>query len=229
MGAKLGSAGPAGMHPRLDRWYPAAQIRGPNENGAPAAQPRYQPGGPTAVTVTVPSRPAVVLVGPAGSPSACRVEEPDRLLRVWGMLSAAGEELHKVKLPPKAVTRLQRQLKAAIAELDQSVSPALVGELNCLTRQNRTTPATISELRIEYATLLGWTSGLVIAMLDQLQQGNPGVTGQDSAAGQVAVPVRVKLSAAADLRRRDVRRAGLAGSHRGAGQEPGVTSQRGLR
>jgi Protein of unknown function (DUF2587) len=196
MGAKLGSAGQAGMHPRLPgQWHPPAGIRGPRENGAPA-QPRYQPGRPTAVTVTVPSRPAVVLRGPAGSPSACRVEGPARLLRVWGMLSAASEELHKVKLPPRAVTRLQRQLKAAIAELEQSVSPALVGELNYLTRQNGTAPATISELRIEYATLLGWTSGLVIAMLDQLQQGNPGVTGQDSAAGQVAMPVRVKLSGA---------------------------------
>jgi len=174
MGAKLGSANAVGMPPRLPgQGHPSVGIRGPGESGAKVARPGYRPIGLTAVTV--PSRPAVVLGGPAGSPCACRVEEPDRLLRVLGMLSAASEELHKVKLPPEAVAGLQRQLKAAIAELEQSVSPALVDELDYLTRQNGTAPATASELRVEYASVLGWTGGLVIAMLDQLQRGNAGV------------------------------------------------------
>jgi proteasome activator-like protein len=182
MGAKLGPVGLADMRPGLSgRWHLPVGIRRSRESGATAAQLRRQPAGPTAVTVTVPTRPAVVLGSPTGAQGACRVEEPDRLLRVWGMLSAASEELHKVKLPPEAVARLQGQLKTAIAELGQSVSPALAGELDYLTRQNDTTPATTSELRIEYASLLGWLSGLVIAMLDQLQQGNVGGIGLDSA------------------------------------------------
>jgi hypothetical protein len=147
-------------------------------SGGQAGQSGRQPAGLT--VVRVPSRPAVVLSGPAGSASACRVEEPDRLLRVWGALSAASDELHKVKLPPEAVPRLQRQLKAAVAELRRSVSPALAGELDRLTRQDDTAPATIGQLRIEYATLLGWTGGLVIAMLDQLQQGDVDTIAQPS-------------------------------------------------
>jgi hypothetical protein len=185
--AKLGPVGLAATHPwPPSRWHRPAGIRRPGESGATAAQPRHQPAGPAVEAVTVPSRPAVALGAPVGSPCACRVEEPDRLMRVWGMLSAASEELHKVKLPPKAVGRLQRQLKAAIAELERSVSPALAGELDYLIRHDGTAPATTSELRIEYASLLGWTGGLVIAMLDQLQQDNASVTGQDGAVGQVA-------------------------------------------
>jgi hypothetical protein len=196
MDAKPGLASLADTHTWLsDQWHPPAGIRRPGES-ATAAQLGHQPAVPTAVTVTVPTRPVVVLGSPPGAPGACRVEEPDRLLRVWGMLSAASEELHKVKLPPEAVARLQRQLKTAIAELEHSVSPALAGELDYLTRQNDPTPATTSELRIEYASLLGWTSGLVIAMLDQLQEGAVGVTGQDSAASQVTMPILGRLSRA---------------------------------
>jgi proteasome activator-like protein len=211
-GAKLGSADLAAMHlPLPDQLFLPAGIRGPGHSGAVAAQPRYQPAGPTAVAVTVPSRPVVVLGGPAGSPCACRVEEPDRLLRVWGMLSAGSEELHKVTLPPRAVARLQEQLKTATAELEQSVSPALAGELDDLTRHNGTVPATLSELRVEYASLLGWTSGLVIAMLGQLQQSNAGVTGQDSAASQVTRPLPVTLCGAVQPHLVD---AGLEGAGR---------------
>ena len=170
--AKVGLAGLNVMRPWLpsQRHLPAG-YGGVGESGAAAAQPGRQPAGPTAVTATVPSRPVVMLGGPAGSPCAYRVEEPDRLLRVWGMLSAASDELHKVKLPSGAVARLQQQLKATIAELEQAISPALAGELDHLTRHG-TVPATTSELRIEYASLLGWTGGLVIAMLDRLQQDN---------------------------------------------------------
>ena len=194
MGAKLGLVSLTDRHRWLPgQWHPPAGIRRSGESGGTAAQLRYQP---TAVTVTVPTHPVVVFGGPAGASDACRVEEPDRLLRVWGMLSAASEELHKVELPPEAMARLQRQLKTATAELEQSVSPALAGELDYLTRENDTIPATTGELRIEYASLLGWTSGLVIAMLDGLHQGNVGVTGEDSAASQVTIPILGRLSRA---------------------------------
>jgi hypothetical protein len=119
--------------------------------------------------VAVPSRPAVVRDGQAGSPRDCRIEAPDRLLRVWALLSASSEELHKVSLPPAALPRLQRQLRAATAELQRSVSPTLAAELGRLVRCDG--PPTAGELRIEYASLLGWTGGLVISMLEQLEQG----------------------------------------------------------
>lgn len=99
---------------------------------------------------------------------------------MWGALSAASDELHKVKLQPGALPRLQRQLQAATAELRRPVSPALAGELDRLTHQGGIAPATTGELRIEYATLLGWTGGLVITMLDQLQQGGADTIAQPS-------------------------------------------------
>ncbi len=127
----MGSAkrDPAVPRPWLPgQWHLSAEMRGAGDNSTMAARPGYQPAGQT--VVTVPVRPAVVLGGPAGSPCACRVEEPDRLLRVWGMLSASS-----------------------------------------------------GELRIEYASLVGWASGLVIAMLDQLHGGNTGITEHDGTAG----------------------------------------------
>ncbi|MGE5291155.1 MAG: hypothetical protein ACM3ML_28945 [Micromonosporaceae bacterium] len=58
-------------------------------------------------------------------------------------------------------------LEAASAELERSVSPQLAQELHRLVRWDEAT-AGIGELRIEYASVLGWTSGLVITMLKKL-------------------------------------------------------------
>jgi len=54
----------------------------------------------------------------AGASRVCRVDAPDRVLRIWAMLASA--ELHQASLRPEAVPRLQRQLDALIAELDRS-------------------------------------------------------------------------------------------------------------
>ena len=89
-------------------------------------------------------------------------------MRVWALLNAADSELHQARLPAEAVGRLQRQLEAITAELEGAVSGELAGELDRLVRRHGTVPATVGELRVEYADLLGWTGGLVIAMLDQL-------------------------------------------------------------
>ena len=81
------------------------------------------------------------------------------------------------------------------------MSPALRGELDHLTRHDGTVPATTSELRIEYASLVGWTGGLVIviAMLDQLQQGSADIISQKGTASQDTMPILVKLSGADPL------------------------------
>ena len=90
------------------------------------------------------------------------------MLRIWALLNAADDDLHQAMLPPRAASRLQRQLEAATTELKRSVSPALASELRHLIRQVGATP-TAPELRIEYASLLGWASGLVLEILSQLE------------------------------------------------------------
>jgi len=121
-------------------------------------------------TGTIPaSTPVVVLLdGPAGTRHACRVEAPGRLLRTWFLLNAADQELHQVRPPPEAAPRLQHLLEAVRADLERSVSPALADELRHLTHWPAG-PRGLDELRVESVTLLGWTSGLVLAMLGQLE------------------------------------------------------------
>jgi len=49
------------------------------------------------------------------------------------------------------------------------VSPALADELRHLIRKRKPATPTADELRVEYASLLGWTGGLVIQMLSQIE------------------------------------------------------------
>jgi hypothetical protein len=120
------------------------------------------------------ARLAVVLGGPNGAPDACRVEAADRVMRVWALLNAADSELHQVRLPPEAVGRLQRQLEAITLQLEGAVSGELAGELDRLVRRRETAPPTVGELRIEYASLLGWVAGLVVSMLSELELASAG-------------------------------------------------------
>ncbi len=117
----------------------------------------------------LPSTPVVVVLGgPAGARRACRVEAPGRVLRMLSLLNAADEELHQVTLPPQAAPRLQHLLEAVRAELERSVSPALADELRQLTNWPAD-PQGLGELRVECVSLLGWTGGLVLGMLGQLE------------------------------------------------------------
>ncbi|HEY7147504.1 MAG TPA: proteasome activator [Streptosporangiaceae bacterium] len=117
-----------------------------------------------------PPRLAVTLGRAADASHLCRVDAPDRVLRIWAMLASADGELRQASLPPEAVARLQRQLDALIAELDRSLSPALARELHHLIGPKAAAGLTADELRVEYATLLSWTIGLVIGILTQLEQ-----------------------------------------------------------
>ena len=102
-------------------------------------------------------------------------------MRVWALLNAADSELHQVSLPTEAVGRLKRQLEAITAEVEGAVSGELAGELDRLVRRRGTAPATVGELRIEYASLLGWVGGLVIGMLSELEMASAD-TGPDGPA-----------------------------------------------
>ena len=121
--------------------------------GADKAASGKQPGGQA---VTLP-RLAVALGRSADASHICRVDAPGRVLRIWALLNDADKELHQVSLPPAAAPRLQRQLNA------------LTGELRHLIRKGQAAAPTADELRVEYASLLGWTGALVIEMLSQIE------------------------------------------------------------
>jgi proteasome activator-like protein len=126
------------------------------------------PGKPGGRAVTAP-RLAVVLGRSADASRICRVDAPGRVLRIWALLYHADDELHQASLAPAAAPRLQRQLDALTGELERSVSPELAGELRHLIRHSQAAAPTADELRVEYASLLGWTGALVIEMLSQIE------------------------------------------------------------
>lgn len=113
---------------------------------------------------------AVIIGGQPGQISECRIDNPDRVLRAWSMLNAAEQELHQASVSPGAESRLGRQLHAVAAELERSLSPALTTELERLLRFSGSELLTPAELRVEYAGVLGWTAGLVAAILRQLEE-----------------------------------------------------------
>lgn len=124
------------------------------------------PGGPAPIT----PEPHVVveLARPARAGEAYRIEAPDRVLRMWFALNAVAEERHLVGLPPQSQARVQRLLGDVSGELERSVSPALADELHHLLGWGKAGPEA-GQLRIALASLLGWTGGLVISMLSELE------------------------------------------------------------
>lgn len=132
---------------------------------APVGQPEMEP---DAEAVSAPCL-AVVMDRSADASRICRVDAPDRVLRIWALLSNAAGELHQASLRPEMTARLKRQLDALTAELEKSLSPALAGELHRIIDWDKDTELTADELRVEYATLLAWTIGLVIEILTQLE------------------------------------------------------------
>lgn len=121
-----------------------------------------RPGKDGAVT---PARRFVVIVGePSDGGSAFRIEEPDRLLRVWALLRASGEQLDSATLPPEGIPGLQRQLQAIRSELERAVSPPLAAELRRILPSHDAIPSA-GALRIECAVLLSWVGSLVVQTL----------------------------------------------------------------
>ena len=135
------------------------------KTAAPAGHPEVEP---DAEAVSAPCL-AVVMDRPTDASRICRVDAPDRVLRVWAMLSNADGELHQASLRPEITARLQRQLDALTAELEKSLSPALASELHRIIDWDKDAELTAGELRIEYAALLAWTIGLVIEILTRLE------------------------------------------------------------
>jgi len=117
--------------------------------------------------VAVPARFAVIIGKAVGDGSACRIEAPERLLRVWSLLQATYEQSDWAALPPGSVPALQRQLQAIRRELEKAVSPPLAAELRRILPPQDAAPS-VGALRTEYAVLLSWSGSLVMEILRAL-------------------------------------------------------------
>jgi len=123
---------------------------------------------------------AVILGKPADG-SACRIEAPDRLLRVWSLLQATHKQIDRAALPPEDMPRLQRQLEAIRRELENTVSPSLAAELRRIAPPWDEAPSAAG-LRIECAALTSWTSSLTMQMLSTLEAARKRPSRQSAAA-----------------------------------------------
>ena len=111
----------------------------------------------------------VALNRPETGRGASRVQAPARVLRMWTVLTATDRVLHQpAMLSPDALPRLRRSLQVVRTELAGSVSAPLAAELSSLLPPLPASPG-MDELRVECACLLGWTGGLVVAILDQVE------------------------------------------------------------
>ena len=126
------------------------------------------PGGQHGAKAAVPPCLAVVVGWGDDTSQVFRVDEPDRVLRIWALLGNAADDLRQAALPPEAIARLGRQLDAAVAEMETSLSPALTGELHRLIRPGKNAELSADELRVEYAAVLAWTAGLLTEVLSQI-------------------------------------------------------------
>jgi hypothetical protein len=108
-----------------------------------------------------------VIVGKPADGSACRIEAPGRLLRVWPLLQATHEQIDQAALPPEGIPRLQRQLQAIRRELESTVSPSLAAELRRIAPPREEAPRAAG-LQIECAVFTSWTGSLTMQMLSTL-------------------------------------------------------------
>ena len=84
----------------------------------------------------------VIVVGPpARAGRTYRVHAPDRVLRMFELLTAARDELDLAALAAQDRARIQRLLDVVRAEIERSVSPALADELRNLVRAGSGRPA----------------------------------------------------------------------------------------
>ena len=116
-----------------------------------------------------PVRRFAVTVGEPADDAACRIEAPDRLMRIWSLLQATQEQIDHVGVPPEGMARLQRQLQAIRRELESTVSPPLAAELRRIAPPRDEAPSAAG-LRMECAVLTSWASSLTMQMLSTLDE-----------------------------------------------------------
>lgn len=113
--------------------------------------------------------PLVIALNRPGTDGEASRVAPGRVLRMWTVLAATDRELHQPPaLSPDVLPRLRRALQVVRMELTRSVSAPLAAELTDLLPPQPASPG-LDELRVECASLLGWTGGLVQEILDQVE------------------------------------------------------------
>jgi hypothetical protein len=128
-----------------------------------------------------PVRRFAVIVGEPARGSACRIEAPARLLRIWSLLHATYEQIDRATLPPEGIPRLQRQLQAIRHELEDTVSVPLAAELRRIAPHRDEAPSAAG-LRTECAVLTSWSGSLAMQMLSTLEAADKRLSRQPTAA-----------------------------------------------
>ena len=87
---------------------------------------------------------------------------PAKAVRLLGTLSDGLDELHWVKLDDAARSRVITTHRAALIEVASTVSDALVDEMVTLRFEPLDGDATVDEIKVAQAQLVGWVNGLIL-------------------------------------------------------------------
>ena len=91
------------------------------------------------------------------------VVAPAKALRLLGALGAGLDELNRVKLDDAARRRVIAAHRAALIEVASTVSDALIEELVALRVEPLDQDASIAQIKVAKAQLLGWVNGLILS------------------------------------------------------------------
>lgn len=88
---------------------------------------------------------------------------PAKALRLLGTLSRGLEELNRVNLDDAARRRVIAAHRAALIEVASTVSDALIDELVALRVGSLDQDASVDQIKVAQAQLLGWVNGIILA------------------------------------------------------------------
>jgi Protein of unknown function (DUF2587) len=123
--------------------------------------------------------------------AGCRLVAPAKAMRLLGALSDGLDELHRVNLDDAARSRVIATHRAALIEVASTVSDALMDEMVALRFEPLDGEATVDEIKVAEAQLVGWANGLILA---EANLGTPtvvdlsSVTPLSEAGGEVSSP-----------------------------------------
>jgi Bacterial proteasome activator len=100
---------------------------------------------------------------PAPGVAGCQLVAPAKAMRLLGALSDGLDELHRVNLDDAARSRVIATHRAALIEVASTVSDALVDEMVALRFEPLDGEATVDEIKVAEAQLVGWVNGVILA------------------------------------------------------------------
>lgn len=104
---------------------------------------------------------------------------PAKAVRLLEALGAGFDELHRVNLDDAARRRVIAAHRAALIEVASTVSDALIDELVTFGVAPLSQDASVDQIRVAQAQLLGWINGAILA---KATLGTPTQVGADDAA-----------------------------------------------